>query len=134
MHSSTHAQRCQGHGLDIQSSWIRVKARREYRVAGGLKVKALAWTVRDVGLSPPQCSSLFLASKIALSEINYLFHISFYFSHGKRKPNLLTNSVVCSSSCSCSTLHYSIGTLNKDNKWLWMFLILFSILLEGYFL
>ena len=30
---SVHVQGCQGHGLDIgQSSWVRVKARREHRV------------------------------------------------------------------------------------------------------
>ena len=63
-----------GHGSDIQSSLIRVKARREHRVQVVLKVKALPWTARDVGLSPAQCSSLFLASKITLRETNYLFH------------------------------------------------------------
>ena len=34
----------------------------------------------------------------------------------KRKLNLLTNSVVCSCSHSCSTPHYFIEILGKENK------------------
>ena len=39
---------------DTIDSWIRVKGRAEN--AGGLKVRALTWTVRDAGSSPAWCS------------------------------------------------------------------------------
>ena len=48
-------KQCQGHGIGHNNdSWIRVKGRQES--AGGLKVRALAWTARDAGLSPAWCS------------------------------------------------------------------------------
>ena len=63
----------QGCGIGHNDSW-RVEARQES--AGGLKVRALAQTVRDAG-SSPACCSIFLVSKIALREkIINLIHIS----------------------------------------------------------
>ena len=45
--------------------------------------------------------------------------IIFWVSHmvlEKRKLNLLTNSVVCSCSHSCSTSHYFIEILDREDK------------------
>ena len=46
---------CQGPGSDMLSSWMRAKEQRGAKSAGGLKVKALGQTLRDLGLSPSQC-------------------------------------------------------------------------------
>ena len=59
MHA-VHMCKCQGPGSDNKSSWIRVKEQWEVKNAGGLKVKALGETPRDVGLSPTWHSKLFL--------------------------------------------------------------------------
>ena len=60
-HSSAHVQRVSrswfGHN---RSSWMRVKGKERSYSASGLKVRALTQTVRGAGLSPAQCSALFL--------------------------------------------------------------------------
>ena len=47
----------QGPGLDTISFWIRGKEQRGAKSVGGLKVKAVGQTPRDVGLSPTWCST-----------------------------------------------------------------------------
>ena len=48
---------CQGPGSGMISSWIRVKEQQGAKSAGGLKVRALGQTPRDLGSSPSQCST-----------------------------------------------------------------------------
>ena len=43
-------EKCQGHGIGHNSSWIRVKEQQGAKSAGGLKVKALGQTLRETHL------------------------------------------------------------------------------------